>query len=207
MENERIIRELSTIDIPEILATCHGKSAAIFDMDGTILDSEPIHFLATSQILGENLEYTQGQLYGLSDLDVFELLKDSYEHDFETFLTNKNAKVITLLETTTACLIKKEIYELLDTLQAHNIITCLVTASERSVTDSLLRNLKLEKYFKFSITRQDVEHTKPHPGPYQLALKMLEVDKEKAIIFEDSPTGIESARQAGIDTIKVTWYE
>lgn len=207
MKSSYIINELDKIDINKISELCANKSAVIFDMDGTLVNSEPLHHQALVNILGNKLSYSQDELYGMNDLDVYKLLKKLLQMELEEYLQLKNKKIMELLKTSKISIINSEIYTLLDSLQSKGISICLVTASEREVTDATIKSCKLDKYFKFTIARQDTNESKPSPAPYQLALKMLEIDKCEAIIFEDSPTGLESATQAQVDTVKVNWYK
>lgn len=207
MSNDRIISNLSTIELDNILKITKDKDAIFFDMDGTVLNSEPLHFMAIDKITNSSSHYTIDDLYGLSDTDVFPLIKDHMAHDLENFLEAKNQLLLEIIPKTELQLIfKEEMREVLKTLK-ENKKMALVTASERSVTMKLLEHCKLLEFFDIIITRQDVNQTKPAPDPYQLALKMLETSESNSIVFEDSPTGIEAANVAGIDTVKVTWYK
>ena len=81
----------------------------------------------------------------------------------------------------------------------------LVSASPRPIVDGVLRGLN-EKYFDVSVGAGDIERTKPFPDPYLHAAKLLGVDIEQSLIFEDSPTGITAAVASGAFVVAVPHY-
>lgn len=207
VDTSRIIKELSVINVEELVDLTKNKESLFFDMDGTILNSEPLHFKTIEMLTKKQSPYTIDDLYGLSDTDVYPLIKDHLEHDLDFFLKAKNDLMLDIIPKTDINLIfKEEMREVLQTLKKTKKIA-LVTASEEVITHAILDHCKLSQFFDIIITRQSVKQTKPAPDPYQLALKMLETNESNSIVFEDSPTGIEAARIADIDTVKVTWYE
>ena len=80
----------------------------------------------------------------------------------------------------------------------------MVTNAPRNNAVHTLEVLELTSTFPTVILAEDAPPGKPDPAPYQIALTRLGVDREKAIAFEDSTTGIRSAVAAGIYTIGVT---
>lgn len=81
----------------------------------------------------------------------------------------------------------------------------LVSASPRPIVDGVLRGLA-EKYFDVTVGAGDIERTKPFPDPYLHAAKLLGVDIEQSLIFEDSPTGITAAVASGAFVVAVPHY-
>jgi len=81
----------------------------------------------------------------------------------------------------------------------------LVSASPRVIVDAVLSGMK-EKYFATSVASGDIERTKPFPDPYLHAAKLLGVDIENCVIFEDSPTGLTAARASGAFVIAIPHY-
>jgi HAD superfamily hydrolase (TIGR01509 family) len=81
----------------------------------------------------------------------------------------------------------------------------LVSASPRNLMDAALTTLP-EGFFAFTVSADDVARTKPFPDPYLLAAKKIGVDPADCVVFEDSLTGIESARAAGCNVIAVPHY-
>ncbi len=206
--NDRILKHLATLNINEVLEFTDTKKAIFFDMDGTILNSECLHFEAIHLITNKKSPYTIDDLYGLADTDVYPLISKYMSHDVENFLKAKNDLMLELIPTVDPLtIIKKEMQVLLEKIKSSSKKLAVVTASEDVITHALLKHCNVEKFFDLVVTRQSTELSKPHPAPYQYAQKMLQIDSQDCLIFEDSPTGLEAARASGIDTIKVSWYE
>jgi HAD superfamily hydrolase (TIGR01509 family) len=81
----------------------------------------------------------------------------------------------------------------------------LVSASPRPIVDAVLVGMS-EKYFAHSVAAGDIERTKPFPDPYLHAAKLLDVDIEQCLIFEDSPTGLNAARASGAFVVGIPHF-
>jgi HAD superfamily hydrolase (TIGR01509 family) len=92
--------------------------------------------------------------------------------------------------------------ELLDRLHRQAIPVALVSASPRTVVDTVLRSLGPER-FAVSITADDTERTKPAPDPYLAAARTLGVPPSACVAVEDTPTGVASAEAAGCPVLAV----
>jgi beta-phosphoglucomutase-like phosphatase (HAD superfamily) len=79
----------------------------------------------------------------------------------------------------------------------------LVTASNRSLAEALLKSTKLDRYFEVVVTSDDLPRTKPHPDPYLHAAESFGLEVLECLAFEDSNTGISSSLAAGMPTIAV----
>jgi HAD superfamily hydrolase (TIGR01509 family) len=94
--------------------------------------------------------------------------------------------------------------EILRQARARNCKTALVTMSRCQQAMKVLQILDLEHEFNFIATRDDVEHGKPDPEIYELALRELGVQAEECMAIEDSPAGVRSAIAAGVQVLAVT---
>lgn len=196
-----------SLQVSEITNICADKRAILFDMDGTILNSESLHFEAISQLTNHKSPYTIDDLYGMADVDVYPLIKEFTDLGLDEFLEAKIQLMKIIIPTSkVSSILLDDIPKLVLQLKAAGKKLALVTASEKETTYSLLRHCNLLQYFDIVIARQDTNKTKPDPAPYQHALNMLGIKKEDAIIFEDSPTGIAAAIASGVKVIKVQWY-
>jgi HAD superfamily hydrolase (TIGR01509 family) len=81
----------------------------------------------------------------------------------------------------------------------------LVSASPRNLMDAALSTLP-EDFFSFTISADDVKRTKPFPDPYLMAAEKMGQSPDQCVVFEDSPTGISSALEAGCAVIAVPHY-
>jgi HAD superfamily hydrolase (TIGR01509 family) len=81
----------------------------------------------------------------------------------------------------------------------------LVSASPRNLMDAALVSLP-DQFFAFSISADDVERTKPFPDPYLQAVARMGLEPHECVVFEDSLTGIKSAKAAGCAVVAVPHY-
>lgn len=180
--------------------------AIFFDMDGLMVDSEPVWLESESEI-------TAPYGYSWSGPDQIACLGGPLsrvgEYMFErcngaespAFFTQK------LIDVQCAKLRGKTplmpgAIELVRELQSHGVATGLVSASPRIIVDAVLENLGADP-FPFSISSDDVVRTKPHPDAYLLAAKKSGAEITNCLIFEDSLTGVAAATTSGAWLIAV----
>jgi len=183
--------------------------AIIFDFDGVIAHSEPIHrksFNMTLKQLGITIPQ---KLYwekyvGLGSLSIMEdIFRTHGIRRSARFWVRKRMKVFREL-------VKKEgvkpvkgfmkFNRLLDKIGMKKIIA---SGGYRKNVLIMLKCLKLDKEFQF-ISREDVKKRKPDPEALLLAAKKLGVKPSECLVFEDSPYGIEAARRAGMKCVALT---
>ena len=183
--------------------------AVLFDMDGLFIDSEPDWHDAESSIMKSNgydwapqdqlqclggpltrvTEYMSKCLEGRKSPDQLgKLIVD----EMVRRLSGQVAKMPGAIE------FSRKVAEA-------NIPQALVSASPRVIVDAVLTGMS-EKYFAKSVASGDIERTKPFPDPYLHAAKLLAVDIQKCIIFEDSPTGLTAARASGAFVVGIPHY-
>ena len=184
-------------------------------MDGTIFNSEIAHARALQEIFDELLpghresaEEILQRSYGKADADIYTALPALYAHlSLQDFLSLKNNKVVEVIARTQreevfAPEIEAFLYDVFD--KGYRL--ALVTASESTATHPVLATMGVDHLFEVTLTSTDLPQTKPHPLPYLTALQRLRAATDEALIFEDSPTGLESARRSGIPYCKAEWY-
>jgi HAD superfamily hydrolase (TIGR01509 family) len=183
--------------------------AIFFDMDGLFLDSEPQWHEAETAMMRENgydwkpedqLHCLGGPLSRVAEYmsNCLDLRKSPTELEAMIIaeMTDRLSRKVPLMPGALA--ISKAIHES-GTKQG------LVSASPRPIVDGVLRGLN-EKYFDVTVGAGDIERTKPFPDPYLHAAKVLGVDIEQSLIFEDSPTGITAAVASGAFVVAVPHY-
>jgi len=180
--------------------------ALLFDLDGTLVNNDPIHYQAWREILTPyNLEidedFYKKRISGRLNPDIVkDLLPQLSPAQAESFIEEKEARY---RSAATKIQPLEGLHNILHWAKLRNIKLALVTNAPRKNTQFMLEVLGLERTFSVVVLGEDVEVAKPDPTPYQVAIAQLEVSPETAIAFEDSPSGIRSAVGAGIFTVGI----
>ncbi|MGC0342241.1 HAD-IA family hydrolase [Streptomyces sp. SLBN-8D4] len=176
--------------------------AVLFDMDGTLVDTERLWWEAVEQVAGRPL----------TEADRPDVLGRPVEHTAAWLAAATGAPADGLAETLhrefadrvrTGVVPRPGALDLLDALAREQIPTALVTASPRAVADTVLEALGGASRFAVSVTADDTEHTKPAPDPYLAACRALGVDPSGCVAVEDTETGVRSAEAAGCAVLAV----
>ncbi|MDH4468430.1 MAG: HAD family phosphatase [Bacteriovoracaceae bacterium] len=204
--------------ISEFLQSFPHQKFVIWDMDGTLVDSERHHAVAISKtlnkLLGINIsgEEILKKFIGKPDDMVFEELatQNGKEISFRDFMKEKNEFLKQIYQAPNQVgvdFFRKEILNLLSGLQKSHRTLALVTASENYFMHSIL-DLLPESFFSLRVGRQDTALSKPHAMPYLYAMEKLGAKnpKEEVVILEDSPTGLMAATSSGASVVKVSWF-
>lgn len=197
-ESVMIAEEFKIDYIPKGITT----TALLFDLDGTLVDTEKFNGNVFKKILKSYGLKTNKEFKGHSLEDYISMITSDRK------LQKKIAKEFIAKYGMTLKNIQIEINnELLRYLKLGlSPLVALVTANNKKLTEQILKKTGLAKYFEMIITCEDVKNQKPNPDPYIKALKELNVAPENCIVFEDSEIGITSAKTAGIKNIRKVSY-
>lgn len=185
--------------------------ALIFDFDGLILDTETPEYIAWKNIYHENgfelLVSEWGSIIGGNGLSSFEPAEDLSRLS-QGRLDHESLRARHRLESHELILSQPVLPGVLDMLHAAkeaNLKLAIASSSPHSWVDTHAKRLGIFHYFDKVICRDDVGvgRTKPNPDLFLLALNQLDVKKEAAVVFEDSPNGVKAANQAGIFVVAV----
>ena len=179
-------------------------AALLFDLDGTLIDSDPLHapvFIEMFAALGRPIDedYYLSQIHGRQNADTFgrhfphldaDELGDRKEAIFRERLGDSHPPMPGLPD-------------LIDRAKALGLRTALVTNAPRENADAMLTAIGMAGSLDTIVLADDCPRGKPAPDPYLEALRRLDVPAEKAIAFEDSPSGIAAAVAAGIYTVGI----
>lgn len=179
--------------------------AYLFDCDGTIVDSMPLHYRAWKKALAEwNCEFEEKLFYALGGMPVAEIISTlNQTHGLQMPVKlverRKESFYFELLSELTAV---PEVLEHVE--RAHGRIPfAVVSGSTReSVTASLVA-LKLLDRFDTLVCAGDYTKSKPDPEAFLIAASRLGVTPEKCLVFEDTDMGIAAAKAAGMAWVKV----
>lgn len=175
--------------------------ALIFDMDGTLADSDPVHLQAFAEFLAPfgvpvDEDVYRRSISGRSNALIFaDLLPDHPAHHRERFADEKEA-VFRRLATEMEPL--GGLIALLDFAAGKGLGLAVVTNAPRANLDHTLAALGIAERFPILVAAEDVTRGKPDPLPYLTALRRLGVSADEAVVFEDSAAGLGAARAAGI---------
>ena len=181
-------------------------AAVLWDMDGTLVDTEPYWIAAEHDIVEEHggtwTEELAHQLVGQDLLVAATFIRDNSAVDWspERIVDEMLGRVIGKVSEHIPW--RPGARELLAALKAEGVPSALVTMSWRSLADAVLGALP-EGTFDVVVTGDEVSHGKPHPEPYRAAARLLGVSPQDCVAIEDSPTGVRSAVAAGVPTLAV----
>jgi beta-phosphoglucomutase family hydrolase len=179
--------------------------AYLFDCDGTVADSMPLHYLAWKKALGElNCEFEEELFYEWGGMPVAEIIstlnsRHGLSMPVETVSRRKEDLYFELLPQL------KAVPEVLEHIEAEHGRTPFVVVSgstRESVTASLI-SLNLLDRFDALVCAGDYRKSKPDPEAFLLAAARLGVAPESCLVFEDTEMGIQAARAAGMASVKV----
>nr|WP_040809083.1 HAD family phosphatase [Nocardia concava] len=178
-------------------------NAVLWDMDGTLLDSEKLWDMALRELAGEYgrelTEEVRHALIGASGPNAFRILFEGLgiEHTAETVAHGSEwmeARVTELFHGPVPW--RPGAREALEMVRAAGIPMALVTNTKRSLTEFGLDTIGRE-FFGATVCADEVSHGKPAPDLYLRAAELLGVDPNHAVAIEDSPTGSIAAQAAG----------
>lgn len=181
--------------------------AVIFDMDGTLHDTEIIYHAATkaaAESLGIPItdEFCHS-LIGLPGAETDAMMSAQFGpgFDFDTFDRLYHAHIDAALRD--AMPLKPGAVETLEAFAAHGLKLALATSARRRSAEPQLARSGLRRHLPVVVTRDDVARGKPHPDPFLRAAALLDVPAADCVAIEDSLNGIRAAHAAGMMPIMV----
>jgi HAD superfamily hydrolase (TIGR01509 family) len=181
-------------------------TAVLFDMDGTLIDSEPVWFETEVRllagygfelgpehwphVLGQPSEISSRYLLGVSGVPL------SWQELAERIESGVVARLSEGLELLPGA------KELLVELQAAGVPAALVSASSRRIVDACIGAIGAD-FFRHTVSGDDVTRPKPDPQPYLRAAELLGVDPADCVVIEDSPVGTAAGAGAGCRVLAV----
>lgn len=187
--------------------------AILFDHDGVLVTSEQLHFLAWQQLFRDmGLPWSEielQKLVGRTAPQILKILLDEFQpgwstddFDLDALALKKNDYYLEFARSELAPY--PGVREGLAWAKKMGIACGVVSNARRRELNLSMTQLKLGDFFGIILSRDDVIHPKPDPGPFEFAALSLGVRPEECIAIDDSPTGLESALLAGCITASVT---
>jgi HAD superfamily hydrolase (TIGR01509 family) len=183
-----------------------GK-ALLFDIDGTLTDTDALHLEAFNEVLGpyghtfDHARFT-AELQGFSNASISERFLAGQPPERQTIIMAEKEQAFRKL---VAGRIQPlpGLIALLAMADRANIPTVAVTNAPRLNAEMLLSGLGIADRFKVLIIGDELPHGKPHPMPYLEGLRAVGAAPKASVAFEDSRSGVQSASSAGIPTIGI----
>ena len=183
------------------------QPALLFDMDGTLVDTEHLHFVAFRTVLaphGVDLSWAdyRGFIMGRPNPAIAaHFLPHVPQERHAGLMDAKEAHYRSLVTDVSPA---AGLMALLDWADARAIPYAVVTNAPRANAELVLEALKIRSRFRAVVAGDEVAHPKPHPAPYRDAAAAIGADPGRTVAFEDSGSGVASAVAAGLAVVGVT---
>ena len=181
--------------------------AAIFDMDGVITNTMPDHYMAWKKIFNaEGILVSRYEIYRREGQPGLNTVNEIFTSEKRSISRKKAASILKRKENLFKKIVKIRFINgarsFIKSLHDNNFILALVTGTARHELHKILPK-SICDLFSVVITGSDVKRGKPDPEPYLLALKRLNLKPCEAVVIENAPFGINSAKAAGLRCLAV----
>ena len=178
----------------------------IFDCDGTLADTMPLHYQSWQRVVGElGGEFPQDLFYqfgGIPTARIFELLRDEHGlkiSDVHAAAERKEEYFVEMIHEVKPIEPVLEIAKRLHT----TVPMAVASGGYRKYVELTLDAIGVRELFDAVVCSEDYVRGKPFPDPFLEAARRLNVAPADCLVFEDSPLGVEAARAAGMDCVFV----
>ncbi len=176
----------------------------IFDMDGVIVDTEPVHRYAYFRHFEElNIPVTEEmftKFTGNSTRNVFQKLKELFnlEHEVEDLIQRKRAIFNDAFDTKEDLELLEGVENLIKEFHQKGMQLILASSASKVTIERVFKRFGLHQYFTHIVSGEDFPKSKPDPAIFGHAASLSMCCKENCIIIEDSTSGVKAAKAAGI---------
>jgi HAD superfamily hydrolase (TIGR01509 family) len=179
--------------------------AVIFDMDGVLVDSEPLHGEVAQTILAECglTAASAGAYVGMTNREAFTLICREFALPYDPVELDARytARVVPLLRAHATPL--PGVPEVLGALKARGLRLAVASSSSLEVIEATLDALAVRGLFDAIVSAADLPRGKPAPDVFLEAARRLGVSPEACVVIEDSERGVQAARAAGMRCVAV----
>jgi len=173
--------------------------AVIFDMDGTMFDTEKLWGTVTRELAGKYGvvwdESVRTQMMGKKDSEALFVMKEYFKMSVsvEELIAVRRDMIMNDLSLVG---MNEGLVELLDLLEERGIMKAIATSSFREFTEKLIAQFRLGNRFEVIVTGDDVLVSKPDPTMFLKAAELLGVPSQECLVLEDAQNGVEAAHNA-----------
>ena len=181
--------------------------AVIFDMDGVIINSEPLWEKTERILLGRrDIEYNptyRDKIVGLNQNDSASLLKETFKlpESIQELIDERIGILISIYEKELDLI--PGVFSLAGELKETGFLLALASSSPYKVVEFVIDKFSLNKCFQVVVSGDMIELGKPNPDIYLYAAKTLRVNPNECVAIEDSINGVKSAKSAGLFCIAI----
>jgi len=176
----------------------------IFDMDGVIIDTEPVHHHAFFTQFGElgltisDEEYAA--FLGKSTRNVFQQLKQKYQlgPEIDDLLRRKREIFNERFDSDPDLDLLPSVRTLIEDLHAHGVQLVLASSASKATIARVFNRFGLAPYFTHIVSGEDFAESKPNPAIFLHAAELSETSVSECVVIEDSTNGMAAAKAAGI---------
>lgn len=178
--------------------------AVIFDMDGVLVDSEPLHREIGHRMLAElGITATRdvfNRFTGITTRSMMRTLVDEYKLNLDPELLTRqyNSQFLEGIKTSHGLKLFKGVEAVLSELKSQGVPIALASSSTRQCIEEILKRFGISKYFNVIVSGDDVINSKPHPEIFLLAAERLYANPNVCAVIEDSTNGVTAALSAGM---------
>lgn len=176
----------------------------IFDMDGVLVNSEPLHHEVSSiQFKDLNIDVTEdiySTFTGNSNKMIYKKLKDRFQlpHEIHDLILAKNNLFIDAFDKKEDLHLMPGVKDLIIDLYNNGIQLIVASSSEMAIINKVFERFDLNQYFTHKVSGEDFPESKPNPAIFLKAASLSETPIEQCVVIEDSTNGIKAANAAGI---------
>lgn len=176
----------------------------IFDMDGVIVDTEPVHSYAYFQHFDElNIDVSKDMFtsfMGNSTRNTFQKLKELFpiEGEVEDLIQRKRTLFNDAFDSKEDLYLIEGVEQLIQDLHQNGMQLILASSAAKVTIDRVFKRFNLHQYFTHIVSGEDFPDSKPHPAIFEYAASLSIASKENCIVIEDSTNGIRAAKAAGL---------
>lgn len=177
---------------------------AIFDMDGVIVDTEPLHYKAYHMMFKEVNISVSPELYesftGQSTLNICKRIVDHFQLDLmpDQLVRIKRKHFIDLFNDSNELTLIDGVLERIKDYYENHMTLIVASSASMDNINRIFKRFNLDKYFSFKFSGADLPQSKPHPEIFLKSAKASGYENDKCFVIEDSTNGIKAAHAAGI---------
>lgn len=176
----------------------------IFDMDGVLVDTEPVHYdVSLLQFKDLDIEISDEMYHtftGNSNKMIYQKIKNRFQlaHEIEDLIEAKNKLFLEAFDKKEDLYLMPGVKDLIIDLYANGIQLIVASSSEMAIINKVFERFDLNQYFTHKVSGEDFPESKPNPAIFLKAASYSKAPIEECLIIEDSTNGITAAKAAGI---------